>query len=426
MTDVVAGRFALCDPIARGGSGTVWRAFDRKRQVFCAAKVLRRRDAGDLLRFVREQSVRMSHDHVLTPYSWAAEDAHVVIASELVDGGSVHTLINDYGPLSPGTVAVMLDQLLEALEQVHGAGLVHRDVKPANLLLRATGTGPIQLMLSDFGLALGADDAHLTQVGTVVGTPGYLAPELVRGDVGPSVQQDLFAAGRVAAALASGVEPAQLGEPTDVSSLPPGRLRDVVASLGSVDPSMRPSSAQEARAWLRDVPRDPVPRTRDGDAIDVLHQLPPLPQEALVEAGAVPGAGPSAAPFAVPAGEQTIPPGYVTGPPQLSPGAPYGSPPVAAPSARRRRVGLLLAAAAVVVAAGVSVPLLLASGDDAASPQPRPSTTPTATTGGSYDPPGVTVNQICSFTDEGDRRAAAGGTVRCARTADGTYVWVRD
>ena len=105
--------------------------------------MLRRRDAGDLLRFVREQSVRLSHPHVLTPYSWAAEDSHVAIASDLVDGGSLATLLGDYGALDEKTVAVLLDQLLAALDAVHGAGLVHRDVKPANVLLRASGTGPV-------------------------------------------------------------------------------------------------------------------------------------------------------------------------------------------------------------------------------------------------------------------------------------------
>lgn len=204
MTDVVAGRFALCDPIARGGSGTVWRAYDRRTQQFCAAKVLRRRDAGDLLRFVREQSVRLTHPNVLTPYAWAAEDAHVVIASELVDGGSLSMLIGDYGPLAETTAAAILDQLLVALEQVHAAGLIHRDVKPANLLLRATGTGPIQVLLADFGLAMGAQDAHLTEVGTVVGTPGYLPPELMRGGGAPDVRHDLYSAGRVGAALGIG------------------------------------------------------------------------------------------------------------------------------------------------------------------------------------------------------------------------------
>ena len=81
-TDVVAGRFALDQPIASGGSGTVWTAFDRKLGSRCAAKVMRRRDGGDVLRFAREQAVRLRYPHVLTPYSWAAEDEHVVIDDE--------------------------------------------------------------------------------------------------------------------------------------------------------------------------------------------------------------------------------------------------------------------------------------------------------------------------------------------------------
>ena len=98
--DVIAGRFALCDPIGSGGSGTVWRAFDRKRHGYCAAKLLRQRDAGDLLRFVREQSVRLDHPHIVSPYSWVAEDGTVLIASDLMTGGSLHTLIGDFGPLA--------------------------------------------------------------------------------------------------------------------------------------------------------------------------------------------------------------------------------------------------------------------------------------------------------------------------------------
>jgi hypothetical protein len=74
--DVIAGRFALCDPIAGGSTGTVWRAWDLKQRRFCAAKVLRQRDSGDLIRFTREQAVRLAHRHALTPYSWVAEDEH--------------------------------------------------------------------------------------------------------------------------------------------------------------------------------------------------------------------------------------------------------------------------------------------------------------------------------------------------------------
>ena len=106
--DVIAGRFALCDPIGSGGSGTVWRAFDEKRHGYCAAKLLRQRDAGDLLRFVREQSVRLNHPHIVSPYSWVAEDGTVLIASDLMTGGSLHTLIGDFGPLAESTVVTVL------------------------------------------------------------------------------------------------------------------------------------------------------------------------------------------------------------------------------------------------------------------------------------------------------------------------------
>src|SRR6478672_12657435 len=97
--ETIAGRYVLCDPIGSGGSGTVWRAFDQQRQRYCAAKLLRQRDAGELLRFAREQSVRLQHPHVVSPYGWAADDGRVLIASELIDGGSLTTLLGDWGPL---------------------------------------------------------------------------------------------------------------------------------------------------------------------------------------------------------------------------------------------------------------------------------------------------------------------------------------
>ncbi len=181
--DVIAGRFALCDPIGSGGSGTVWRAYDQKLQRYCAAKLLRQRDAGDLLRFVREQSVRLDHPHIVSPYSWVAEDGTVLIASELMTGGSLHTLIGDYGPLAEETVTAVLKQVLSGLQAVHDAQLIHRDVKPANLLLRATGAASLHVVLTDFGLTISRLDARLTQVGMVIGTPGYVPPEVLRGGV---------------------------------------------------------------------------------------------------------------------------------------------------------------------------------------------------------------------------------------------------
>ena len=170
MSQRFAGRYTLVDHLGDGGAGSVWRAWDARRGQYVAAKLLRQRDAGALLRFVREQSLRVAHPHVVPPTGWAAEDDDVLLTMELVRGGSVATLLGDHHRLPPATVAVLLDQLLDALDAVHAAGVVHRDVKPANLLLEPTGTAPPFLRLADFGIAAHRDDARLTATGYVVGT----------------------------------------------------------------------------------------------------------------------------------------------------------------------------------------------------------------------------------------------------------------
>ncbi|NED81010.1 serine/threonine protein kinase, partial [Streptomyces sp. SID11233] len=99
MAEIFAGRYVLADPIGRGGAGAVWRAWDRRRRRYVAAKVLHRRDAHTLLRFVREQALRIDHPHVLAPRSWAADDEQVLFTMDLARGGSVERLVGDYGPL---------------------------------------------------------------------------------------------------------------------------------------------------------------------------------------------------------------------------------------------------------------------------------------------------------------------------------------
>ncbi len=103
---------------------------------------LQQRDAHSLLRFVREQALRIDHPHVLAPASWAADDDQVLFTMDLVAGGSLVHLVGDYGPLPPAYVCTLLDQLLSGLAAVHAEDVVHRDIKPANLLLEATGTRP--------------------------------------------------------------------------------------------------------------------------------------------------------------------------------------------------------------------------------------------------------------------------------------------
>lgn len=206
MGEVFAGRYELIDPIGRGGVGAVWRAWDARRRRYVAAKVLQQSDAHTLLRFVREQALRIDHPHVLAPASWAADDDKVLFTMDLVNGGSLAHLIGDYGPLSPRFVCTLLDQLLAGLTAVHAEGVVHRDIKPANILLEATGTGRPHLRLSDFGIAMRKGEPRLTEANYVVGTPGYFAPEQLLG-AEPDFPADLFAVGLVALYLITGTKP---------------------------------------------------------------------------------------------------------------------------------------------------------------------------------------------------------------------------
>lgn len=185
VAEAVVGRFTLVDPIGRGATGQVWRAYDHRARRYCAAKVFRQRDAGGLIRVVREQGVRLHHPHVVCPYAWAADDGDVVIAMELMRGGSLQTLIRDHGALPPPYAARIAGQLLSALRHVHEAELLHRDVKPGNVLLEATGTGEPQARLADFGIALQVYEAPVTDTGVILGTPGYLPPEAYEELPGP-------------------------------------------------------------------------------------------------------------------------------------------------------------------------------------------------------------------------------------------------
>lgn len=284
MSDTIAGRYTLVDPIARGGSGTVWRAWDQRRRSLCAAKVLRQRDSADLLRFVREQSVKLEHPHVLAPYGWAAEDEHVVIAMDLCDGGTLETVLQDHGALADDVVEEIMLQLLRALHFVHAEGWIHRDVKPANLMMNATGTGRPVARLADFGIATQVEDARLTRIGTVVGTPGYIAPELMEG-ADPNPAQDLFAAGVVAMRMVLPYE-GRGQSPTPEMALEAfgedSLLGAEVAALLDPDPSVRTDGAlalQERLAAESEQRHFSPAHTRDGEPLEVFQTLEPLPGE---------------------------------------------------------------------------------------------------------------------------------------------------
>ncbi|MFF2160835.1 protein kinase [Streptomyces sp. NPDC058175] len=284
MGEVFAGRYELADPIGRGGTGAVWRAWDHRRRRYVAAKVLLQSDAHTLLRFVREQALRIDHPHVLAPASWAADDDKVLFTMDLVAGGSLAHLIGDYGPLPPPFVCLLLDQLLAGLTAVHAEGVVHRDIKPANILLEATGTARPHLRLSDFGIAMRKGEPRLTETDYVVGTPGYFAPEQAMGGE-PDFPADLFAVGLVALYLLQGARPdsraliehfTDHGTPGAPQGIP-GPLWTVVAGLLQPDPEARFRTATGARKALlaaSELLPEPGP---DDELVEVFDQLGSLP-----------------------------------------------------------------------------------------------------------------------------------------------------
>lgn len=424
MADVFAGRFELIDPIGTGGAGTVWRAWDRRQQRLCAAKVLRQRDAGALLRFVREQGRRLDHPNVLSPYGWAADDDQALLAMDLVGGGAVSSLIADFGPLPPRLVAELLCQLLGALDQIHTAGVVHRDVKPANLLLEATGTGTPVLRLSDFGIAIALGEPRLTVHGTVVGTPGYLAPEVLTG-AAPSPGQDLYAAGVAGWQLLTGSEPPERGARPARPPGATGPVWDLVDDLTRPDPADRPASAAGALAALAPVLTEPLDlpaHTVDGEVIEVFDQLPPLPSGASRPA---PADGPKS---------DQRPKKSREGSPVVrtqrgSSDVPRG----------RRHTGFVLAAMVVVVLGGATAAVLL---DEEPAGGPGGGTTAppsggVSTPAGTTDPPtGATVptrpvdpevraGQPCGWQEAGSVETAADGTRVECRQQGSSYRWVK-
>ncbi|MBS3939813.1 MAG: serine/threonine protein kinase [Actinobacteria bacterium] len=195
----VGGRYHLEEPIASGGAAIVWRAFDENLSRSVAVKLLHPHHATDptvVERFERESraAAQLNHPNAVRIYDTGREDDLVYLVMEHVDGPSLREVLRDRRRLEPMVVAAIGEQVAAALGEAHAHGLVHRDVKPANILLASDGT----VKVTDFGIAkaLSGADATLTSPGTVVGTAAYVAPEQLE-DANVDARADIYALGVV-------------------------------------------------------------------------------------------------------------------------------------------------------------------------------------------------------------------------------------
>jgi len=256
----LAGRYHLEELIAVGGMGEVWRARDQVLGRCVAVKVLRPEylhDEVTLLRFRAEaqHAGLLNHPGIAQVYDYedASLEQPAYLVMELVDGPSLAAVLTD-GRLDPRRTADVLAQAAAALHAAHCAGVLHRDIKPGNLLLASDG----RVKVTDFGIAQSSRTGHLTRTGALIGTTGYLAPERVSGR-SATVASDLYALGIVGFECLTGQPPFQ-GEPLqvalahldqDLPGLPPWCLSQpggtglatLIADLTARDPGARPPSA---------------------------------------------------------------------------------------------------------------------------------------------------------------------------------------
>ncbi|MFD0639335.1 protein kinase [Catenulispora yoronensis] len=198
---VIAERYVLRAELGRGGMGIVWRGEDRVIGRAVAVKEMRLGEGvTDAERAEFEQRIlreartagRLNDPAVVTVYDVVHDQGSIYIVMELVEAPTLADIVRRSGPLAPAMVADLGRQVLAALEAAHAAGIVHRDVKPSNIMVAATG----RAKLTDFGIAQAADDPTLTKTGAVIGSPAYLAPERLAGHEA-SPASDIWSLGAV-------------------------------------------------------------------------------------------------------------------------------------------------------------------------------------------------------------------------------------
>jgi serine/threonine protein kinase len=397
---LVAGRYRLAESIGSGGMGRVWRAHDEvlHRAVaikeLTAALYVSESDQERLLARTRAEAraaARINHSAVVTVHDVLEHDGRPWIVMELVEGYSLADAVKERGRIEPAEAARIGLWVLRALRAAHSAGVLHRDVKPGNVLIGHDG----RVLLTDFGIAQIEGDTTITRTGEVVGSVDYLAPERVRGhDPGPA--SDLWALGATLYTAVEGRSPFRRTSPlttmqavVEEDAAEPqyaGPLGPVMAALLHKDPAVRPGAA-EAEQMLAEAAEGRRPNSAQA-------WIPTQHAGSHYETGTTAtgtGSGPhtgsrtgaqtgSATPYPPMTGPTSI------GPTGTGPGHSTGTGPTPTPAPKRRRLRtfVLAIALAAIVGGGAAVALqqwdrgTAGNGSDAsASQSPTPTSTPT-------------------------------------------------
>ena len=359
---ILGGRYALTGRIAVGGMGEVWAATDTVLDRAVAVKLLRRAlsqdgDFAERFRTEARNSAALQHPNIATVFDFGEDDGTAYLVMELVVGEPLSQIIAERAPLSAQESVAILIQAAMALAAAHESGVVHRDVKPANILITPDGTAK----LTDFGIARAVDSVPLTRTGQVLGTAQYLSPEQALGQ-SATAASDIYALGVVGHEMLTGERPFDTGSvvstalahvnqpPPPLPDTVPSGIRDVISAALAKDPADRPASGADMAhalgmpggAFASPEPDAPEP-TATATIAHAPTQAMPAPTRAM--------------------------------PVQVLPTAPRGL----RGRRHRRRVAWLLGAAAVVLGALGFFALGHISGDGATN-TPLATTPPTATT----------------------------------------------
>jgi eukaryotic-like serine/threonine-protein kinase len=374
-------RYVLLDQLGAGAMGVVWRARDELLHRDVAVKQLLLNDMQPnefheaVQRAMREGRIaaRLQHPNAIAVYDVVVDNGKPCLVMEYLPSRNLSAVLDERGPMPPQEAARIGSLAASALAAAHGAGIVHRDIKPGNVLIGRDGL----VKITDFGISRALGDVAVTKTGMLAGTPAYLAPELARGSE-PASPSDVFSLGATIYAMTEGEPP--FGKSTNDLGLlykvargetrPPmrsGPLTPLLVRLLANEPSQRPTAAQAA-AELQAI--------ASGNAVPATTVLPPRPMT------------PPSGTAVMPSGPGTHGPGTqgprTQGPRTMPPQGPRTRPPVPLaepepePEPKKNR-GLAIAAAilGVLLIAGVAYAIIESAGDDStAGPS---SSTPTTT-----------------------------------------------